>query len=119
MTPLPTLFAPDVLRDTANGDQALVRELLQIFLRVVPPMTARLQKALDSGHAADTAHEAHALRSCLSIMGAVKAEARCRDLESAARASGGDWRTHGAILCEELDKLVAEVREYAAFHQPS
>lgn len=124
MTPLPTLFVPAVLRETAGDDDALVRELLQIFLRVVPLMTARLHTALDAGHAADTAHEAHALRSCLSIIGATEAETRCRHLESAARASGVAWSAQGATLCADLEELVAEVRQYAesnaaASHQPS
>jgi len=108
----PLLFDAEVLADTANGDSALLQDLVEIFLRIVPPMTTRLRHALETSQFAVIAEETHGLRSCLAMIGATKLDTRCREMEIAARRSIGD--TMDDALCADIEQLIGDVHEYHA-----
>lgn len=114
MTSSPALFNASALRATAGGDDALMGELADIFLRIVPPMAARLRHAVDAAETSAIADETHGLRSCLAMMGAAGLEARCRQLEQAARRGQGPSAPEDAALCAGIELLVAEVRAFRA-----
>ena len=110
----PFQFDPAVLRDAAGGDDTLVRELFEIFLRIVPPMVTRLRAAIAMGHTAAIADEAHSLRSCLATVGADQAEASCRQLEAAARRGEMPVGPRNEALCACLERLITDVRDHYA-----
>lgn len=112
----PALFNPQVLRDVAADDETLVAELLQIFLRIVPPMASRLREAIAVGHTAAIAEEAHSLRSCLATMGAHAIEAHCRQLEASVRHGKLAVGPGDIAVCSELERLIAEVHDYHVRH---
>jgi len=112
MSSVPSRFDPQALLEAAGGDATLARELIDIYLRIGPPMVARLRlaAAADTGDA--IAEEAHALRGCLLLLGAVEAGADCRALEGAARRERGPVGARALALCDALDRLGAQVRLY-------
>lgn len=81
-------FRIAALRDAAGGDEALVAELLTIFLRTLPGAADRFARALAAGHAAQVAQEAHDLKACLVLVGATAAGAEFAHIETAARRTG-------------------------------
>jgi len=112
-------FDPDVLRDTAGGDEELVSELLAIYLRIMPPMNSRLRAAVHAENTAAIAEEAHSMRSCLAVVGAGDLQERCKSLENAARRGHVLPNAFGSGLCEEVDGLTARVYDYNASRLPS
>ena len=112
MTPSPRFFSLSALRDTASADMALMHELIEIFLRIVPPMAGRLRRAVGDFDASSIAHEAHSLRSCLTMIGAAELQARCRLLEAEARRQDIPLALDALALCDDIDMAVAEVREF-------
>jgi HPt (histidine-containing phosphotransfer) domain-containing protein len=106
-------FCAAAMRDIAGDDDALVRELLDIFVRTVPPMAQRLAHALARGRAAHVAREAHDLKSCLALVGAAEASARCTQIESAARRTGACPPVdEAARLCADIDHIVDLARRH-------
>lgn len=114
MSMIPSLFLPDDLLDAAGGDDTLVSELLAIYLRIVPPMNARLRAALHKGSPAAAAEEAHSMRSCLAVVGARALQERFKDLENAARRGSMPSDDAGSRLCNDVDALTAQVYDYQA-----
>ncbi len=114
-----TQFCPAVLCEAAGHDAALVDELLDLFLRTVPPMLERLVQAIDARRPAVVAHEAHGLKGCLALVGAADAGAACARMESAARRSGACPGTAaGARLRRQVAQAVEEAARYRSDHQP-
>lgn len=90
-----------------------MHELIEIFLRIVPPMAGRLRRAVGDFDPSSIAHEAHSLRSCLAMIGAAELQARCRLLEAEARCQDAPLALDALALCDDIDIAVAEVRESA------
>lgn len=106
-------FCTAAVCEAAGGDATLARELLDIFVRTVPPMVLRLRHALARGHAAQVAHEAHALKSCLALVGAGSASATCARIETAARRAGTcPPPPEGTRLCADIGDIVDRVRRH-------
>lgn len=118
MHKLPCLFQPETFHTIAGDDPVLLAELLEIFLRTVPPATERLRTAARRLQMSVVAMQAHEMRSSLAMVGAAATGLACEQLEKAARrGSDPAIRTQGEALCEELDLLVAQMRHFAAdFH---
>lgn len=114
-----TPFIPDALRDAAGDDEALISELLVIFLRIVPPMNSRLRAAMHAHNTAAIAEEAHSMRSCLAVVGAGGLQERCKALENAARRGQMLPDGAGTRLCDEVDVLTAQVYDYQTSRPPS
>ncbi len=110
-------FRPELLLETAGGDDSLVSELLAIYLRIVPPMNERLRTAIVAGHTAAMAEEAHSLRSCLAIVGADGLQERCKALENAARRGSPLPEGSGTGLSDDVDALTAQVYDYQISRQ--
>jgi HPt (histidine-containing phosphotransfer) domain-containing protein len=110
------LIDPEVLMDATGGSSEAFSELLEIFLRTVPDMLGRLDAAAAAGMHADLAREAHSLKSCLALVGALAAGARIGEIERAAssgQAPGdGAWRA----LRADLDRILEEARRCQAEH---
>lgn len=112
-----SLFQPTALQQVTGGDPALFAELLEIFLRTVPAASARLRQAALHLQVSVIAIQAHEMRSSLAMVGAVDTSLWCERLERAARrGSDPALRTEGEALCAQLDRLIAQVREYATHY---
>lgn len=119
MSSTTSLYSPETLAATAGGDPLLARELLEIFLRTAPAMATRLLQAARAAQAADLALEAHALRSCLVMIGAEVPALRCRALETAARRGEGPYLPEAGVLQAEVLELVAALEaDYARGASP-
>lgn len=106
-------FPPALLRDAAGGDDALVAELLDIFLRTVPSMARRFADALEAGTASAVAQEAHDLKGCLVLVGAAAVSLDFARAEFAARRDGAcPTGAEGAMLCAKLHDVVEQVRRH-------
>ena len=64
-----------------DGDEPLLRELVQIFLDEVPHQLANLQQAIEAGDGDKIERTAHSLKGELSCLGLSDAAEKARDLE--------------------------------------
>lgn len=76
---------PAVLMDAAGDSMEAFLQLLDVFLRIAPDMTARLDAAVQAGHSTGMAQEAHSLKSCLALVGAIDCARRVEHIERSAR----------------------------------
>jgi HPt (histidine-containing phosphotransfer) domain-containing protein len=105
-----TLIDPAVLMNAAGDDVEDFKELLAMFLRIVPDIVGQLEQAVREDSLALVAQHAHSLKSCLSLVGAVTCAAQLEALERAAlrREAGCGAGFDG--LREELDGVIAQAR---------
>jgi two-component system, sensor histidine kinase and response regulator len=66
-----------------DGDEALLRELVQVFLEDFPQQLVTLQLALETGDLERVERSAHSLKGELSCLGLTEAARKARDLERA------------------------------------
>jgi HPt (histidine-containing phosphotransfer) domain-containing protein len=78
---------PDELRQLAESDEGLVKEVLAVFLSDTADRIARLRAALERGDRVGVKHEAHAIKGSAGQVGAAEVSALCRDIEYQAVAS--------------------------------
>lgn len=105
------LIDPAVLMEAAGDSEEGFLHLLEIFLRIVPEMTQRLDTAVASGDLAAQAREAHALKGCLALVGARDCAARTEALERGAKR--GEQALDGAgwgALRTAIEGALAEAR---------
>jgi HPt (histidine-containing phosphotransfer) domain-containing protein len=121
-----TLIDPAVLMNAAGDDADGFRELLAMFLRIVPEMTRALEQAVHARRHDDIAHHAHSLKSCLSLVGAAGCSARLDQLERAARRQDPDCgagfdQLHQALaaVIDEALRCQATGADGACTDQPS
>jgi HPt (histidine-containing phosphotransfer) domain-containing protein len=99
---------PAVLRNAAGDDDEGFKELLAMFVRIVPPMLVELDQAVRDGRYADISHHAHSMKSCMSLVGA-RAGSKCLEqLERAARTGASDCADGYAVLHEEITAVIAD-----------
>ena len=79
---------PLVLLHAVGNDAGAFRELSQTFLRITPPMLARLEKALAARDSANVVLEAHTLKGTTALVGAACATRLAHEIEALSR--GGD-----------------------------
>jgi HPt (histidine-containing phosphotransfer) domain-containing protein len=101
---------PAVLMNAAGDDEEGFKELLAMFVRIVPGMLRELDEAVRDGRHADIGHHAHSLKSCLSLVGALDCGQRLEQLECAARTNAPDCAAgfeelHQAITCVIAEAL--------------
>jgi HPt (histidine-containing phosphotransfer) domain-containing protein len=103
-----TLIDPAVLMNAAGDDAEGFKELLAMFVRIVPGMVRELQQAVRDQRLDDIAQHAHSLKSCLSLVGATSCSAQLEQLERAARRHAGDCGAGFEQLQQELTAVIAE-----------
>jgi HPt (histidine-containing phosphotransfer) domain-containing protein len=112
------LIDPDVLLNAAGNDAQGFHELLAMFLRIVPGMAGELRQAVSERRHEAIAHQAHSLKSCLSLVGATTCSAQLEKLERAARGQAGDCGARFELLNTQLGAVIAEAQDcYAASAQ--
>jgi HPt (histidine-containing phosphotransfer) domain-containing protein len=105
---------PAVLMNAAGDDEEGFKELLAMFLRIVPDMLRQLDQAVRDGRRADIGQHAHSLKSCLSLVGALACGTRLGELERAARTGTPGCGAGFRELHEEITRVIAEARECQA-----
>jgi HPt (histidine-containing phosphotransfer) domain-containing protein len=106
---------PAVLMNAAGDDAQGFRELLAMFLRIVPEMAQALHDAVRDERADAIAHQAHSIKSCMSLVGALGCSARLEAIERNARQGGADCADLFVQLEGELAAVIVEARHcYAA-----
>lgn len=105
-----TLIDPAALMNAAGDDVDDFKELLAMFLRIVPGIVGQLEQAVREGSHAIVAQHAHSLKSCLSLVGAFACAAQLEALERGALRREDDCGAGFGGLREELDDVIAEAR---------
>lgn len=117
------LIDPAVLLEAAGDSIEAFMHLLEVFLRVVPGMAQRLDAAIAAADLPGVAAEAHALKSCMAMIGAHDCAARIEAMERAARhgehggASAG-WQALQATVGRVVDEARACESAYAGMTIP-
>ncbi|MEO7912376.1 MAG: response regulator [Roseiflexaceae bacterium] len=73
------------LQADLGGDEAIVIEVIEMFLADTPQQLERMRQALDNAAALDLRHAAHTLKSTSASVGALALAACCRELEELGR----------------------------------
>ena len=111
-TPSPgtLLLDRELLRTQFGDDDALIAELVHLFLGIYESQLAELHEALDAGDAAGTRAKAHLIRGSLgtfsprvaALAGSVEAAAELGDLTTA--------EPQAAQLAADVEQLATELR---------
>src|SRR5512133_1964444 len=101
MSPGPWVL-PDELRQLAESDEGLVKEVLDVFQTDTSDRLAKLRAALDRNDLAQARNQAHAIKGSSGQVGATEVAALCRELETLALTSdpGSLWELLGRIEAE-------------------
>jgi two-component system sensor histidine kinase/response regulator len=102
----PCVWDADLALANAGGDQALRRELAEIFLEESPRLLDQLCEVVAARDAASAALLAHGLKGSAATVGAAAARDTAQQVEEAAATT--DWSTiHFSlpILRQELERL--------------
>ncbi len=94
--------------------EALVRELIDLFLKETPDLIAGMQQSLTNHDVESWTRATHSLKSSSAQLGALKLSALCKESETIGREG------HATNLTEKLAHIEAEfeqVRESLVFHQ--
>lgn len=78
---------PDELRQLAESDEGLVKEVLHVFQTDTTDRLSKLRAALDRNDLAQVRNQAHAIKGSAGQVGAIEVAALCREIESRALAS--------------------------------
>lgn len=87
------------------GGEALVAEMIELFLADAPVRLARLRTALEANDPGAVAAAAHSFRSSCGNLGAERCRAACEKIELAAAQQQLPWVPR---LMEELEAALAE-----------
>lgn len=101
---------PHVLLAAAAEDVEAFADLSNTFLRIAPPMLARLQQGEAAGDHAVSVREAHSLKSTAALIGAARLARMAEDIETQARAGHDDNVRALDGLAHELACVMDEVR---------
>ncbi len=99
--------------EAVQGDQGLLRELIEIFLDDGPKLMSQAREAQAEGDAAVLQRAAHTLKGSVRLFGATQAFDLCFELESLAKRSELQQAAAAiARLEEELERLVESLNQY-------
>jgi CheY-like chemotaxis protein len=82
---MPSLWDRTKALERVDGDESLLRELVQIFLDESPKQLAILQKAIATANLKELEEAAHSLKGELSYLGLPEAAQRAKELERLGR----------------------------------
>lgn len=96
-----------------EGNAALLREIVQLFLDEGPRQRMKIEQAFAAGDSVELARSAHSLKGTISVFGAEAAYNAAREVEMIGRSgdlTGFDeaW----SRLLVELDRLLQEMNRF-------
>ena len=103
------------MRRRLGNDEALIADLLQLFVEDYPNQLAAVTASVQSRHLDRVRRDAHALKGSagnLSAFGVIRAAAALED--SAARGDADALDSQLATLADEIKQLAAELSGNAA-----
>jgi CheY-like chemotaxis protein/HPt (histidine-containing phosphotransfer) domain-containing protein len=107
----PLVFDREEALRRANGDEALLAELTELFLQETPETLKAIATALEAGDALGLERLAHRLKGALLTLSAHRAARAALDLEASARGGGMDAARSASLrLRLEVETLEAELR---------
>jgi signal transduction histidine kinase/CheY-like chemotaxis protein len=121
-TVAPPLWEPAMALERVDGDEQLLREVLQIFLEESVKQLKELRRALTQGDAVQVEKVAHSLRGALGYLGLSVVAERARELENMARLRKLQHASRVLALIEtEVSAVAIQIRhnlgaQYEAAH---
>ncbi len=106
--PQPSSWDPLNALERVDGDEALLRELIQIFLEESPKQVEKLTHAIETGDAAAIERTAHSLKGELKYLGLAQAAEQAWEFERVGRA--GDLQ----VAANLLHSFKSEIRTVTA-----
>ena len=109
------IFNRSLALDRVGGDEELLREVAQLFLREYPPLLIQIREAVQRADADRIMEAAHTMKGSLATLGAEAGAQTAFQLELMGRKHLLDG-SHSACraLEEQLDQLDEELRRLAA-----
>ncbi len=104
-------FDREALLDLVDGDEALLHQIIELFLESSTRLMATIREAIDAADAGRLNEVAHELKGSMGHFGALAAIDAARDLETMGRA--GDLALAEAVY-RTLDVEVARLRDALA-----
>ena len=86
--PKPSFWQWGIALERVDGDEALLRELVQIFLEESPKQLASLEQAIETGNLDEIERISHSLKGELGYLGLVGAAEKAKELEQLAGQGG-------------------------------
>lgn len=99
------------LRELDEGEGAILRETVTVFLDSTPEKLEYLRQALDTGDLEAVERLAHTLKSSSGIIGGQRMTAVCARLEGCARRGSLD---HGSAMLQTISEHFAALRSALA-----
>jgi hypothetical protein len=98
------LTDPSVLLQAAGDNKAAFCDLLRLFLTIFPDMVGRLEYFYAAADVPKVAQQAHDVKGCLYMVGAMRSADKVEAIEMIAR--------HDQALCPgaEFEQLMGEMR---------
>lgn len=97
------------------GEPDIVREVLTVFLSDAPGRVKAIEEAIRASDLPAIQRAAHALKGASGSIGAMTLQARCRELEDAAKATKLEHASElGRGIHEEWGRVRAEIAEILA-----
>jgi two-component system, sensor histidine kinase and response regulator len=101
-----------------GGDEALLRELCEIFLEESPKLMQNLRKAIEEGDASSVARAAHSLKGEVGHLGAAAASQAAQQLEDMGAVNKLAAAPEALILLErEICGLHSAIKDSAGVPQ--
>ena len=108
-------FDPAEARRQVDDDEALLREVIQLFIEDNPKREADLRQALERRDAQLLERAAHTIKGSCVIFGAVDARNAAHDLELLGRSGDFERASTGmARLSKEIKRLTGDLKGYLA-----
>lgn len=111
----PSSFDPLIARRQVDDDEALLKEVILLFLEDNPKREADLQQAMEKRDAALLERTAHTIKGSCVIFGAADARNSAHDLELLGHS--GDFEralTAMVRLSKEIQRLTGDLKGYLA-----
>ena len=92
------------LEDITGGDEAVILEMLDLFIQDIPKHTSNMESFHQQGNLVDMAKEAHMLKPTVQYVGLFQMHEDLKELETLAKNDGDRNR-----ISELMESLKTEV----------
>ena len=106
------LFNLDKLRSYVGNNNADVKDMIALFLEIIPAQKQKLQNALKKSDWGTLNYISHQIKPSLDILGLNATKEKARAIESLAKTGNEEEviRKFVTELCQELDAICKNLR---------
>jgi HPt (histidine-containing phosphotransfer) domain-containing protein len=106
------LFNLDKLRSYVGNNNADVKDMIALFLEIIPAQKQKLQNALNKSDWGTLNYISHQIKPSLDILGLNATKEKARAIESLAKTGNEEEviRKFVTELCQELDAICKNLR---------